>query len=156
MKDKLALLHETTTNYTDQEKENFNIDYLEKIIIKANELEITASNEILEKIDVVLLSLPIKTIGKRLKYNSKCLNDITNLKSFVKEEYNLVPKGYYREKYVLVGLAIGPSIGVLIGILMGKGKIALGLSLGIPVGMAMGLTIGNYHDDKAKKENRLI
>ena len=156
MEDKLALLHQTTANYTSQEKENFSIDYLEKLIIKTTEFEIEASNRILEKIDLILNSLPIKMVSKRLEYNNKCLNDITNLKSFVKENFNLIPNGYYRKKYLAFGLAIGPSFGLLIGAFMGKGKIAIGLPLGIPIGMAIGLTMGKHHDEKAKKENRVI
>lgn len=154
--DKLNKLYQATLNYSPQEKENFEIDYLERIIFKAPELEKTTDSELFQKIDLILDTLPIKEIGKRLKYNSQLLEQISNLKSFVKEKYNLLPKGYYRKKYFGLGLAIGPSIGLFIGAFMGKGKIAIGLPLGIPIGMTIGLIMGKQRDEKTEKENRVI
>jgi hypothetical protein len=91
---------------------------------------------------------------KKIQYKTKNLNDITNLQTFVKENYNYIPKGKFKKSYTSQGMVLGMSIGIAIGAALGK--IALGLPVGMLWGLGIGGFIGSKADRKAEIENRVL
>lgn len=72
----------------------------------------------------------------------------------LEKEHKLVPKNYYRNIWLLVGMAaFGLPIGVVFGLLMDN--ISL-LSIGLPIGLAIGVGLGISLDKKAEKEGRQL
>ncbi len=152
--ERLSLLNRIVDNYSDQEKENLEIYYLEGLMAKIAENQIDGNDNLIEKIDSIIERLPRKTNTNKLVYDRKLLNSISNLKSYIKEKYNFVPKGYYKKTYLTIGIAMGPTFGLLFGALLGK--IGIGLPLGIPIGLAIGIAIGTNLDKKAIFEKRVV
>jgi F0F1-type ATP synthase assembly protein I len=150
----LAVLAEKTEHYSDQEKANISYDYLRNVISKIAVGAITADEVLGEKIGEVVRNLPVKVAGERMKYNRKVLSGISNLKSYIKDKFQLVPKGYHKSVFLPLGIAMGMPLGLPFGQMMGN--IALGMPLGIPIGLAIGVGIGSYLDKKAEQENRVI
>ena len=99
--ERLSLLNRIVDNYSDQEKENLEIYYLEGLMAKIAENQIDGNDNLIEKIDSIIERLPRKTNTNKLVYDRKLLNNISNLKSYIKEKYNFVPKGYYKKTYLL-------------------------------------------------------
>jgi hypothetical protein len=108
------------------------------------------------KIDALKLGAVSDVKVKQYKMR---LNDF---KKFVKEEFSLIPKGYY----AALGIATGGSIGVMLGVLPTFWKLtfgietefqrSLGVALGAAIGTAVGLFIGKFMDYSAEKENRVL
>lgn len=72
----------------------------------------------------------------------------------VEKELKVVPKNYYRNLWLAVGMSVfGLPIGVVFG--LSVGNISL-LSIGLPIGMAIGVAVGSGMDKKAFKEGRQL
>ncbi|MFI2742164.1 hypothetical protein ACG2LH_05455 [Zhouia sp. PK063] len=72
----------------------------------------------------------------------------------VKKDIDLVPKNYYLQHFVAIGLsAIGIPVGVLIGFLLNN---MILISLGVPFGLAIGAAIGKHLDKKAFKQHKQL
>jgi len=79
-----------------------------------------------------------------LKYLRKVQPKILQL---IEKELKLVPKNYYRQKWLAIGLSVfGISFGVAFG--AAYGNMAF-IGIGLPIGMAMGIAIGTSMDKKA-------
>lgn len=152
--ERLSLLNKIVDNYSEQEKENLEIHYLKGLMKKITVNQIEGNDNLIERIDSVIEKLPEKTNSTKLVYDRKLLNSISNLKSYIKEEYDIVPKGYYKKTYMAVGMGLGPILGLLIGTILGK--VSIGLPIGISVGLVIGISIGSNLDKKAILENRVI
>ena len=76
--------------------------------------------------------MPIKTNEKKLDYKSQHLNKISNLKTAVKQKFNLVKKKHYTRQYLALGISMGLCFGLPFAVAIGN--IALGPALGIPIG----------------------
>ncbi len=63
--------------------------------------------------------------------------------SLLERELKLVPKNYYRNRWMALGIAFGVPLGTLFGYVLGN--IGL-LGIGIPIGMIIGIGIGNVKD----------
>lgn len=78
----------------------------------------------------------------------------TNLLNTLEKELKLVPKNYYRNLWMPLGLA---AFGVPIGLVF---EIALDqmvyLGLGLPLGLVIGMVVGNTMDKKAEEEGRQL
>lgn len=93
-------------------------------------------------------SLRDKDLYKMLKQKQ---NGIIKL---LEKEHKIVPKNYYRNLWLAVGMgAFGLPIGVAFGLLIKN--IAL-LSIGLPIGMAIGVAVGTSLDKKAEAEGRQL
>jgi hypothetical protein len=147
-------LKNKTENYSIQEKENINYQYLYNLLAKIENGIIIENEELKSKVECVVNEMPNKTEGERISYNTKHLNDITNLETFVEEKYNLFKKGKFKKRYMLMGMTFGMPLGLPFGAAIGK--IGLSLLIGMPIGMAIGLLIGNYKDKKTEIENRIL
>ncbi len=147
-------LKNKTENFSIQEKENINYQYLYNLLVKIENGIIIENEELKSKVECVVNEMPNKIVGERISYNTKQLNNITNLETFVEEEYNLFKKGKFKKRYMLMGMTLGMPLGLPFGAAIGK--IGLSLLIGMPIGMAIGFLIGNYKDKKAEIENRIL
>ncbi|MCX6226570.1 MAG: hypothetical protein NTV01_17780 [Bacteroidia bacterium] len=78
----------------------------------------------------------------------------TRIIKLLEKELKLVPKNYYRNQWLAVGMAV---FGVPIGIAFGASLGNMGfLGIGLPIGMVIGIAIGTGMDKKAFKEGRQI
>ena len=148
------ILTEKTENYTSQEKANVNFEYLKNLLAKIEGNDIPDSEELRTKIEQVINGIQHRTTNQKIQYKTKNLNDITNLQTFVKENFNYIPKGKFKKSYTSQGIALGISIGVAVGVAIGK--IAIGLPIGMLFGIAIGQSVGNNLDRKAEIENRVL
>lgn len=72
----------------------------------------------------------------------------------LKKEKNLVPKNFYRNLWIPLGVGgFGLPIGVIMGFLIGNMAF---LGTGLPIGLAVGVAFGTYQDQKAKNEGRQL
>ena len=72
----------------------------------------------------------------------------------LEKEHKLVPKNYYRNLWLPLGMsAFGLPIGVAFGLLVDN--IAL-LSIGLPIGLAIGVALGISLDQKAAKAGKQL
>lgn len=94
--------------------------------------------------EIQTLDLKSNPENKR-RFFSKKLNAF---KSFLKEEFSLISKGYYTAIGMCLGMCFGPAIGASFG--------SLGVSLGVSFGMLIGLVIGSVKDLEAEKQNRVL
>lgn len=70
---------------------------------------------------------------------------------------NFVPKKYYSELCIGVGVALGVSLGISFGIPFGlPNGIVYGIIFGSLVGLIIGIFIGRYMDNKAESQNRIL
>jgi F0F1-type ATP synthase assembly protein I len=148
------VLNQKTENYTSQEKVTVNFEYLKNLLIKIEDNNIPESELLCSKIEEVINGIQPKTANQKIQYKTKNLNDITNLQTFVKENFNYIPKGKFKKSYTSQGMVLGMSMGVAIGVALEK--IAIGLPVGMVFGIAVGQLIGNNLDRKAEIENRVL
>lgn len=148
------ILNEKTENYTSQEKSNVNFEYLKNLLIKIEDNHIPQSELLCSKMEQVINGIQHKTPEQKVQYKTKNLNDITNLQTFVEENFNYIQKGKFKRSYVSKGMIFGMSIGIAIGITLGK--LAIGLSVGMLFGIAVGQFIVGNLDRKAEIENRVL
>ena len=90
------------------------------------------------------LKIKANPVNKR-KYFSKKLSAF---KAYLKEEFSLIPEGYYT--------AIGMSLGMCFGVAIGTSFGASSTSIGLAMGMLIGLAIGRIKDMEAEKQNRVL
>jgi hypothetical protein len=149
-----TVLVNKTANYSEQEKENLQIEYLKNLITKIKTEEVIIEKDLQTKIEGVIMDLPLKTNDEKVVYKSKHINEITNLQTAIAQKFNLVKKKHYLRKYRTMGIAIGLMIGIPIATAFGK--IALGPAIGVLCGLTIGLNIGNRRDNRAEFENRVL
>ncbi|GEM_PF-3166116 len=74
----------------------------------------------------------------------KYYRSVKPLKSWTKDNYQLIPSGYHSTKWMAIGVGFGLPYSMFISSL-----------LGIFIGLGIGLGIGTYLDKKAEKENKV-
>jgi ElaB/YqjD/DUF883 family membrane-anchored ribosome-binding protein len=148
------VLKTRTENYSIQERENVSLEYLNNLLEKIDSGTIDETEELKSKIEYVVNEMPKKTGEKRISYNTKHVNEITNLQTYIEEKFNFIKKSRFRKRYMLMGIPLGMPFGLPFGVAIGK--IGLSLLIGMPIGMIIGLFIGNYLDKKAETENRVL
>ena len=94
------------------------------MLSKIEDNPITDSEVLHTKIEQVIHGIQPKAANQKVQYKTKNLNDITNLQTFVKENFNYVKKGKFKKSYTSTGMIFGMSIGIAIGAAFGK--IAIG------------------------------
>jgi hypothetical protein len=105
------------------------------------------TNEQLKLIEEELSSLNLKANPENNKKYLK--RKLAEFKKYLKDEFSLIPEGYY----TAIGMSLGMSFGVAIGVSFGE---STGIALGISMGMLIGLVIGRRKDEEAKKQNRVL
>jgi len=81
-------------------------------------------------------------------------NSLAGVISMLESKLSLTPKGYYRNKWMAIGIAL---FGVVFGTILGTALDNMAfIALGIPLGVGLGLAIGRVKDKKAfEKGNQL-
>ena len=78
----------------------------------------------------------------------------TRIIKLLEKELKLVPKNYYRNLWLAVGMA---AFGIPIGVAFGASLGNMGLlGIGLPIGLAIGIAVGTGMDKKAFEEGRQI
>ena len=78
----------------------------------------------------------------------------TKIIKVIEKELKIVPKNYYRNIWLAVGMsAFGLPIGVAFGLSVGNMGL---LAIGLPFGMAIGIAVGSKMDKKAFEEGRQL
>lgn len=90
--------------------------------------------------------------GRDLKKTVK--RQQTEILKFVEKELKIVPKNYYRNLWLALGMsAFGLPLGVAFGLSIGN----MGLmALGLPIGMVIGVAVGSSMDKKALERGRQL
>jgi hypothetical protein len=90
--------------------------------------------------------------GEQLQKTTK--QKQTNILKLVEKELKIVPKNYYRNIWLPLGMSVfGLPLGAAFGLVIGN--IGL-LSVGLPIGMAIGVAVGVSLDKKALTEGRQL
>jgi len=128
---------------------NLTFAQFQKLLSELRKQKLT--NEIIEKLNVFIEELN-STHETEFKKQLKLKQ--TKIVKLLEKELKIVPKNYYRNIWLAVGMAaFGVPIGVSFGLSMGN----LGLlGLGLPIGMAIGIAIGTGMDKKAFEEGRQL
>ena len=111
------------------------------------------SQNIIESInqDVEALNASSLTGKELLKFVNQKQTEIIKQ---VEKEYKIVPKNYYRNLWLAVGMsAFGVPIGVAFGLSIGNMGL---LAIGLPIGMVIGIAVGSRMDKKASNEGRQL
>jgi predicted RND superfamily exporter protein len=78
----------------------------------------------------------------------------TRIIKLAEKELKIVPKNYYRNLMLAVGMSVfGLPIGVAFGLSIGNMGL---LGIGLPIGMVIGIAIGSIIDKKAFEEGRQL
>jgi hypothetical protein len=78
----------------------------------------------------------------------------TRLIKLIEKEVKLVPKNYYRNLWLTLGMAgFGIPIGVAFGASLGNMAF---IGVGLPIGLAFGIALGTGMDKKALAEGRQL
>jgi hypothetical protein len=149
------VLKTKTEKYSIQELKNVNFEYLNNLLVKIESGTIDQTEELKSKIEYVVNEMPKKTEDKRIIYKNKHLNEITNLQTYVEQKFNFVKKGRNRRRCWAFGIPLGMSFGMLFAVVV-SGNLISGMLIGMPIGMIIGLNFGNYLDEKAETENRVL
>lgn len=117
--------------------------------LRKKELPIEQIASINKKID----ELNATTVeGNELKKTIKTKQ--TEIIKLLEKELKLVPKNYYRNLWMPLGLSVfGIPMGVVFGTTM---KNMAFIGLGLPIGMLIGIAVGSAMDKKAFAEGRQI
>ncbi len=92
-------------------------------------------------------------IDKKFELRKQIRSSQKAIFKLLEKELKLVPKGYYRNLWMVLGMVFG----VPLGILWGQVTDNMGtLGIGIGVGMVLGLALGDAQDKKAAREGRQL
>lgn len=127
------------------------IDRFENLLIAIDKKEISES--VLQKINVEIVKVNTLSLHQKKTCNEIYQSQKRIIK-ILEKELKLVPKNYYRNLWMILGLA---SFGVPIGVALGLsfGNMAF-MGTGIPFGMIIGMGVGASMDQKAASENRQL
>nr|WP_294934046.1 hypothetical protein [uncultured Flavobacterium sp.] len=107
---------------------------------------IAAINQDIEELNA--LALTESGLQKAVKQKQ------TRIIKLLEKELKIVPKNYYRNLWLIVGMsAFGLPIGVAFGLSWGNMGL---LGIGLPIGMAIGFALGAGMDKKALQEGRQL
>jgi predicted RND superfamily exporter protein len=78
----------------------------------------------------------------------------TKIIKLVEKELKIVPRNYYRNLWLAVGMsAFGLPIGIAFGLTIGNMGL---LAIGLPIGMLIGISVGSGMDKKASEDGRQL
>lgn len=139
-----SLISETTKQSEIKVYEKFN-----SILVKLRNRNFSKIE--IQSIETELESLNLKTYSKnRKKYINKSLN---KFEVYLKDTFSLIPKGYYVNRGIGIGLTFGISFGI---IFLSSFERSLGIALGMSIGMVIGLTIGLSMESQAKSAGKIL
>ena len=155
--EKLEQLKIATANYSNQEKEQIRLPYLNNLLLRLAEFDIDKKDILIEKIESIINCLP-KDFEELMTNNYQPL--FSDLALDVKKRFDLVPKNFHRNDfnlfsttklvgYILCGITI-----YLISILLEKP--ALAIMIGFIAFILFNTTTSVLLDKKAQRENRVL
>lgn len=78
----------------------------------------------------------------------------SNILQMAEKHFGLVPKNYYQNKWLALGLAVfGIPLGVILGMTLGNMAF---IGVGLPLGMVFGMAVGSSMDKKAAAEGKQL
>lgn len=119
--------------------------------------EVLRSREIPEHI-VEKINAEITSIngfpGQSKEMSRMIRNFISSTLTLLEKELKLVPKNYYQNQWMAIGMA---AFGIPLGVAFGTslGNMAY-LGIGLPIGLAIGMAVGSGMDKKAAAEGRQL
>lgn len=123
-----------------------------KLLTELNKRDLP--NHLVEQISQHINEVNASSIQEKKKLIKQVKKQQTKILSLVEKTLKIVPKGYYRNRWMVLGMtAFGLPFGVVFG--MSLGNIAF-LGIGLPIGMGIGLAVGNGLDKKAFNEDRQL
>jgi len=150
-RDYLLFIENLKENHTD-EKTVDRLNKLSDLILASEKKEVFTKDcsqimESLSRFQYKYTKKPVKV--KQLA--GLCYNELIN---FLETDFGLVQKGYYRNKWLALGMVLfGAPFGVILFTLT-QNPVFIGIS--IPIGMIIGLGIGQNKDKEAEKEGRIL
>jgi|SRR5690554_276000 len=140
-------------------KENLteNIE-LSKVYIQLEELLKELKKKKLSPQVVEHINLEIKELNTSSLTDSRLLKFAkekrTKIIRLLEKEHKIVPKNYYRNLWLVLGMsAFGLPLGVVFGLMTSNMGL---LAIGLPIGMAIGIAVGTKMDNKAQEEGRQL
>lgn len=117
--------------------------------LKKRELPSVIVEFINDNIQLVNLAIDKKyDLRKQIRVSQRAMIKL------LERELKLVPRGYYRNLWMVLGMAI---FGVPIGVIWGQLTDNMGtLGIGIAVGMVIGMALGSAQDRKAARDGRQL
>lgn len=130
----------------------------EKAVLKLNELlellsKKSLSAELVERINTLTHEIVIFS-GTDTRFYYLVKKQQTQIVSLLEKKLKWVPKNYYRNLWMILGMTtFGLPLGVVFGLSL---KNMAFLGIGLPIGLAFGIALGNHLDQKAKDEDRQL
>ena len=137
------------------ENKSFNNESLQKYYTNTKKLIDAIAKRNLDTETILLLNKEIEFINNSLLENEKKIKTIlykkkNNLLKILEKRHKLVPKNYYRNLWLVLGItAFGVPFGLMFGFALNN--LAF-LGLGLPIGMVIGIALGSSKDQEALKK----
>lgn len=131
---------------------------LSKVYIQLEELLKELNKKKLSPQVVEHINLEIKELNTSSLTDSRLLKFAkekrTKIIRLLEKEHKIVPKNYYRNLWLVLGMsAFGLPLGVVFGLMTSNMGL---LAIGLPIGMAIGIAVGTKMDNKAQEEGRQL
>ncbi len=117
---------------------------LEELLKELNKKKL--SPQVVEHINLEIKELNTSSLtdSRLLKFAKEKRTKIIRL---FEKEHKIVPKNYYRNLWLVLGMsAFGLPLGVVFGLMTSNMGL---LAIGLPIGMAIGIAVGTKMDNKA-------
>ncbi len=124
---------------------------LEELLKELNKKKL--SPQVVEHINLEIKELNTSSLtdSRLLKFAKEKRTKIIRL---LEKEHKIVPKNYYRNLWLVLGMsAFGLPLGVVFGLMTSNMGL---LAIGLPIGMAIGIAVGTKMDNKAQEEGRQL
>ncbi len=124
---------------------------LEELLKELNKKKL--SPQVVEHINLEIKELNTSSLtdSRLLKFAKEKRTKIIRL---LEKEHKIVPKNYYRNLWLVLGMsAFGLPLGVVFGLMTNNMGL---LAIGLPIGMAIGIAVGTKMDNKAQEEGRQL
>lgn len=116
--------------------------------LRSHKLSHSVIDFINDELDVLNKTNEEKPLRKQLRISQQ------KIIKQVEKEHKLVPKNYYRNLWMAVGMsAFGLPMGVAFGAALGNMGL---LAVGLPIGMAIGIAVGTKKDKEAAQDGKQL
>ncbi|PQJ74510.1 hypothetical protein [Polaribacter gangjinensis] len=142
----LQIIAEINTNSQLQQR----VDQFENLLSELRKKALTESlvvaiNKMIDEINGVTTEKELQKVLRKMP---------SRLMQQVEKEAKIVPKFYYRNLWMALGMsAFGIPMGVVFGLIL---KNMAFLGIGLPIGMSIGIAVGTAMDKKALDEGRQL
>ena len=145
----MGLIEVYNKNFEGNEKLSEKLVVFQKLLEEVNKHKLP--EDVQESINLEIEKINAFT-GKDNKLLKVLVRSQLKTLRILEAKLGLVPKKYYQNTWMAVGIAIGISIGVAIGTATNMGMMAIGL----PIGLGIGLHLGKKKDDEVFKNGKQL